>query len=612
MTSPGGVEVGRVSIRVVPDTSKFRQEAKRQLDKIAKSLRVQVLVELDDKRIKAELAKLKKAAEDQAAKMGVEVDGDGARREAGRIKQFIQKTLGAIKATVGLNIAASVARVRADIAIINKLVRGYNIRIPMEVVGISKWLAILTAVSGVLLSFPHIIGAIGGAVNVVAGALALLPALAAAGAAGIATLIVGFRGFATAMSEAGNTEKFEQALKELTPNAQAAARALATFREPLRDIRESVQDNLFQGMDKPLLRLKALLPPIKSGLTGVAGGIRDMVKGWIDMATSQKSVQDADTILSNIGKGFKEARPSLASFAAALKDITVVGSTFMPRLGKATTDVTARFAKWAAEARESGRLEQIIDNMIEKLKQTGRIIGDVVAGFQNIFGALRGGEDFLDIIERISQGFREWSELDSTQSTLQSLARVMRVVIDAGSELFGQVFRSAGEVFKELEPFLITFAQTFATVLADAIKAITPVLKDMARWLSENKAVMVPLGIVIVSLVTGFKLLATAARGVAAIKDSFTVLKAGADTIGTIATGITGSVKKIGTSLWESANNAATWVSTMTSKWREAAASAVTNAAEVSKAWVKKTASTAKETAVKWAGAVAEWAKSWA
>jgi phage-related protein len=612
MTSPGGMEVGRISIRVVPDTSKFRADLKRQLKQAIKGIDLRIPVKASVEGLREEIKKAEAEAAKSKAKMDVEVDGDGAVRETRRIRQFIQKTLGSIKTTLSLNLPASLAIVRAQMAIIQKRVQGYNIRVPMEVVGISKWLAILSAVAGLLLTIPHLIGAIGGAVAVVGGAFATLPALVAGAIASISAFAVGMNGVMDALSKAGDGEKFEEALKDLTPNAQAAARALAGMREPLSEIRKSVQQALFQDMAEPLSRLERLLPPIKRGLTGIASAQNVMIRNWLKMATSQESVRDTDTILQNVRRGFDNARNSLANFARGFKDFTVVGSSFLPGFGKSIDDVSKRFAEWTRNARETGEMQQWIQNAIDKLKQLGRITADIWVGFRNIFESLRGGEDFLDIVERLSQGFRDWSEAEETQKTLQSLARVMRVVIDAATELFGQVFRTAGEVFRELEPFLVTFAQTFATVVADALRAITPMLKDMARWLSENKAIMVPLAITIISLVTGFKLLATAARGVIAVKESFQALKAGATIIGEVGTKIGGSAKKISTALWESANSAATWVSTMTSKWREAAAQAVVHSAEVSKAWVKKTAQTAKETAVKWASAAADWIKTWA
>lgn len=47
---PGGNEVGRVSVRVVPDISKFRKTLKTQLEKIERDLKVEIPVEFDTRR----------------------------------------------------------------------------------------------------------------------------------------------------------------------------------------------------------------------------------------------------------------------------------------------------------------------------------------------------------------------------------------------------------------------------------------------------------------------------------------------------------------------------------------------------------------------------------
>src|SRR5690606_20689822 len=65
MTSPGGKEVGRVSVRVVPDTSKFRRKLRQQLQDIA----------------------------DEVVEVGLRVNGDQARKETKRVKDQIQDSL---------------------------------------------------------------------------------------------------------------------------------------------------------------------------------------------------------------------------------------------------------------------------------------------------------------------------------------------------------------------------------------------------------------------------------------------------------------------------------------------------------------------------------------
>lgn len=611
MTSPGGVEVGRVSVRVVPDTSKFLSDAKKELKALAKDLRVQVALELNTSGVQAEIEKAKKQADDTKLKLGVEVDGDGVTRETRRIRQLAQKLVGSIKLIVGINLPASLARVKTEMKVIQKIVQGYNLKVPIEFVGLSKWLGILGLISGVLLTIPHLIGAIGGAVNVVGGALALIPALAGAAAFGIAALIVGMNGFFSALSKAGDAAAFEEALKDLTPAAQESARALAEFREPLSEIRKAVQEQLFKGMAEPFRSLKALLPPIKQGLEGAAGGIRDMAKAWIEMATSQKSVEDASTIASNSTKMFEAMRPAAASFGQALRDIAVVGSTFLPKLGEAVSSVTGKFAAWAEKARETGRLEEIIQNFIDKMKQLGRIAADIKVAFENIFRAMSGGREFLDIVEGITQGFREWSEAKGTQETLARLANIMRVVAEAAKELFGQAFESAGKILKDLEPFLMTFARGLSAFVAGAIRFVTPLLQSLARWLSENRAVMVPLILMIATLVTGFKLLVTAANAVIALKKSFLALRAASSIIGTVSSTVGTAMKNIILAMGRGVASA--WAATgrFVAAWAHIAAEAIRNSAIAARAWITSAAKSAAFTAKYYAIMVATAIRNW-
>ena len=71
MSSPGGAEVGRVSVRVVPDTSRFRRELERELKSIQRSVRVRIPVDLDTKGATAQLSRLRQQIERLS---GVEID----------------------------------------------------------------------------------------------------------------------------------------------------------------------------------------------------------------------------------------------------------------------------------------------------------------------------------------------------------------------------------------------------------------------------------------------------------------------------------------------------------------------------------------------------------
>lgn len=82
MSSPGGSTIGRVSVKVVPDTSKFKQELQAQLKKIEKSLKIEIPVEANTKRATAQLALLKKKLDalDKNVKINIDQDGDLSKR----------------------------------------------------------------------------------------------------------------------------------------------------------------------------------------------------------------------------------------------------------------------------------------------------------------------------------------------------------------------------------------------------------------------------------------------------------------------------------------------------------------------------------------------------
>lgn len=78
MSSPGGSTLGRVSVKVVPDTSKFRQQLLADLKKIEKNLKIEIPVDFDTKRASAQLALLKKKIDalDKNVKIDINSNGD--------------------------------------------------------------------------------------------------------------------------------------------------------------------------------------------------------------------------------------------------------------------------------------------------------------------------------------------------------------------------------------------------------------------------------------------------------------------------------------------------------------------------------------------------------
>lgn len=85
MTSPGGQEVGRVSIRVVPDTSRFRRQLQAELESIDDTFEIKV--ELDTTGLRQ---KLQAAAREASAGVNAEIGVDINKSTTETVKKFAE------------------------------------------------------------------------------------------------------------------------------------------------------------------------------------------------------------------------------------------------------------------------------------------------------------------------------------------------------------------------------------------------------------------------------------------------------------------------------------------------------------------------------------------
>jgi hypothetical protein len=78
---PGEAIIGKVAVKVVPDTSNFKDDLKEQLEKIERSLgdlEVKIMPKLDDTEVRAEAKKAKEIAEKELSNVTLHVDLDNA------------------------------------------------------------------------------------------------------------------------------------------------------------------------------------------------------------------------------------------------------------------------------------------------------------------------------------------------------------------------------------------------------------------------------------------------------------------------------------------------------------------------------------------------------
>ena len=118
---PAGTIIGRISVKVLPDTDDFRRDAKKKLDAIEKGLEVQARIELDDTGLKEQAKAARARAQAQMKDLTLQVNLDNQQslmRSIGQVQRELDKldntTLKVDLNRDDLNAAADLLKERLD------------------------------------------------------------------------------------------------------------------------------------------------------------------------------------------------------------------------------------------------------------------------------------------------------------------------------------------------------------------------------------------------------------------------------------------------------------------------------------------------------------------
>ena len=316
-----------------------------------------------------------------------------------------------------------------------------------------------------------------GSLASVAGVAPVAAAAMLAGGAAAGALAVGFAHVGDALGPTGTPaqlKKVTEAMAALSPAARSTVQEIRGLGPAWTSLRLDVQEKLFTGLGSSVKQLgTAYLPSLRSGLGGIAGSFNGIAKDVTSFATSAGTVRDVDTIFRNTGAAVEAARPSVVNLASAFRDVAVVGSAELPQLAAGWTNVTAKFAAFIANARDTGQLKVWIDEGIQTLEQLGSVAGNVGSSLGAVFKAAKAsGADFLTTLVDVTERVKVL--LNSAQGQ-SALVAVFREAKAATNELLPGVESLARGVLDMLQSFANTGAvQNFARVVSDIAQTLAP------------------------------------------------------------------------------------------------------------------------------------------
>lgn len=428
MAGPGGSEVGRVSVRVVPDTDNFRRDVEKELKEV-ENLEANIEVTLDLEKFKAQIDEIKaqlKSIQDETVNIKLDKDkgfggiGQGLKDLGIDVKKFQSglKDLGKDTETAekkasrwaqtlsGIgSVLGSVAGKAGDLAgalggQLASAAENFGSSLVQLIVQLVIWVPLLAAAAA---GITFLVGA-------VAAALGGLPALLFGVVGPIAAVVLGFDGL-------------KNAFKTLSPE--------------LDKMKKRLSDTFEKGFKPIVASLKPLIPILSDGLNSAAQGVTRFADSLVKMLTSNDKWAGTTSNLQN----FKTILQGMSGFL---------------------DQVSGGFDNFVASILRAAAQTGVLEGM-------GRIVGDlfnVFSGFFNITiqdGSLMKGIENLRLV-------------------LDSVASLFVVLLENALQFFNGATPGAVAFFDSLTGFFnsIDFEKlgaAFGSALqqvADAINSIPP------------------------------------------------------------------------------------------------------------------------------------------
>lgn len=265
---------------------------------------------------------------------------------------------------------------------------------------------------------------------------------------------------------AGATSKFNDALKQLSPNAQEAVLAIAGMKGELFDFRNVIQDTIFAGIGPGILNAFHNLEPIlRSGMTEIAQGLNQNILQVFSSLQSPAGQSIIERILGGTAEAQKALTGLIDPVVRGLGTLMAAGAEHLPQVVELFTRLADRFANFIESADKSGKLDEFMDRGIKALEQIAEIGINAIKIVNDLSNAFDG--DLLQTIVDLTGKLHTFLSSDEGKAKLLEWIRQARdlwddwrPILEDLPRIFGAVSDAARTVIDLLTPFLNLFTET--------------------------------------------------------------------------------------------------------------------------------------------------------
>ncbi len=447
-----GKQVGRLSIRVLPDATKFRDDLRLMIKRVESSMAVNLTVKADTREAQLAIAKF--------------VDRESAKG-------------------IDLRVGVSTLVAKAQLAVLSRD-RTVSLFVKVNEASLAKTVAGLGALSGT-----RLVGKILGDVNDKLSKIDInIPKIARV-ALGIAslgsTVLVASAGIVTLagdLAKMGNAglilpAMFTGLVVGITTLALAlkdAKTELASLGPAMGNLQDIMSTEFWDKAKGPILSfVNSILPQLNTGFgrvanalglqaAGLAGAFEKTFAGGVLLAMFDRLAETMNIVTGGT-----------TAFAETITTLGTVGSNYLPRLATWVVAIGDSFNNWLQDGAVSGRLDALIEDGITQMKYFGSAIDGLVGilrGIDSAATAAGGGglKSFADAMQTASAAVQS--------PEFQKALTAILIGASAGMAAIGAGFTSFGGALQVLAPTISTVLTLAGEAIGGLITAISGALEQ--------------------------------------------------------------------------------------------------------------------------------------
>lgn len=516
-----GRNVGRVSIRVMPDTQRFAPQLKQQLELIERRTHFTVNVDrvnFDRDKIQQDINKQTQALKDITS--NVEVVIDKARLDKPKVRASIQKQFDEL-GDIGVKIAPELTKKKEFLKQVDDLVdkaERNEITIPVDLddslfakarlaflsrnrivklipqvsaAAAAKAATAIAALSGARLGFnvfddltdflSHLDENLPRLTTFTTGIIALVSALVS-GVGGLVGIGAGLASMIPALLLVpGLLLNGLASLTVLIVALKDGKEQLAELGDGFKNLGKIISTDFWAAAKQPIIQMvNTLMPQLETSMSRTAKGIGAFTASMAAAFEVKLADGRLDAIFKNIEEGWYILAEGADQFAGAIVSLSEIAARYMPRLATWFTRIADQFDTWLEAVANDGRLDGWIESAITAFYDLGDVLWATIGILEGLWTAAenagsQGLSGFADQMLRI----RDIVQGPEFQETLTGIFRGADVATQGLARGLGDLTRILYDLRGPIEYVIGQAGQAFGDILSGIAELVNqPLVAD--------------------------------------------------------------------------------------------------------------------------------------